>query len=115
MTDERPTVELQGPFVPQTTTYSVSKRRATTENDTDVPSAMVEHVAAPATARLPRVREEVVSRQDVAVVRREEAAPTWRVELTHDRLWIRSETQEIELSTSEAREVAQLILRATGK
>jgi hypothetical protein len=38
-------------------------------------------------------------------------ATRWRVELGSDRVWLRNETTQIELSLDEARRIAETILR----
>ena len=93
MGDTRPTVELVAPLKvpslvpklaakPATTHYSV--RRASTENER---SQLVERVAV-------RPRE-----------------PKWRVEISGERVLLRTEGVEIELSQDEARRIAETILR----
>jgi len=93
------TVELERPFVPETTTYSVSRRRATTADDREVGPLLVEH-AQPLQARPRRAATH-------------DDAPGWEVVRTQDRIVIQRDDQAIELSVDDARVIVELLVRAT--
>ncbi len=104
MSDDRLTVELQGPFVPQpATTYShVKKPRA---------GSQAEPLTA-ATAATPIVTPRSGSHgehtQDPG------PAPRVRLEVGNGTVKLRAADQEIELKLDEARDLAAEILRLTG-
>ena len=101
VTDNRPTVELEGP-VPTTdrptielepvvnlATHRYSVRRAATDDE----------------------RSQLVERVSVGRVVPPAPKPHWRVEVGDRSVTLRNETMQVELSMDEARKIAEAILR----
>jgi len=89
---------MKEPFVPETSTYSVSKRRATTEDERAAQANLIECLTLP--ERL-RARAGSVA----------ESGERWRVDRVEDRVVLRFDTSVLELDADEARELAETILR----
>ena len=93
---ERPTVQLTEPFVPETSTYSVSKRRANTEDERAAQASRIERPGIPERLHRRAGSEPVI--QPLAK----------RID---NRILVMLNGQEIELDLGDARDLAELILK----
>lgn len=90
-------MQLTEPFVPETSTYSVSKRRATTEDERAAQASRIERPGIPQRLHRRAGSEPLVARA--------------HVERIEHRIVVTSNGQEIELEVGEARDLAELILK----
>jgi hypothetical protein len=94
VSDDRPTVDLPV-FVPTPPNTRYSVKRAHTENARSA-SRLVERVA----VAIPRALRPAMATE-----------PRWRVEVGDERVILRGDSVQIELSIDEARRLAETILR----